>query len=249
MPDGDISQTLPKTVPTGIPPTPPAPLPARRPAQLVVLACILFPLGLIDFLNGGDTCWLISVNLLACGLHLSSGVLLFTRRRWVPGYAMVASSMATIIWILIMAMSRTGQRYGHAIHDGLFQARFGDRFRFAIMWECHNAGVALDERDLFDNLLPYWVDTYFARPNYLRLDGIPVLFVYSYYALDRIAAPFGGEDNLARIFDRLRAEAVRRGLPGLLLPFEYREAHADGLRRIRQAGADMAFTYCWHTPQ
>lgn len=146
-------------------------------------------------------------------------------------------------------MSAAGQRHGHAIHDGLFRARHGDRMRFAIMWECHNAGVAVDERDLFDNLLPYWVDTYLARPNYLRIDGKPVLFVYSYYALDRIAEPFGGESRLARIFDRLRDEAVRRGLPGLLLPFEYREAKADGLRRIRQAGADMAFAYCWHTPQ
>ena len=146
-------------------------------------------------------------------------------------------------------MSVAGQRHGHAIHDGLFRSRYGARFQFAIMWECHNAGVALDERDLFDNLLPYWVDTYFARPNYLRVDGKPVLFVYSYYALDRIAEPFGGEANLARVFDRLKTEAVRRGLPGLILPFEYRETHAEGLRRIQRAGADMAFAYCWHTPQ
>ncbi|OPZ25474.1 MAG: hypothetical protein BWZ02_02444 [Lentisphaerae bacterium ADurb.BinA184] len=146
-------------------------------------------------------------------------------------------------------MSDAGQRHGHAIHQGLFRSTHGNRLRFAIMWECHNAGVAQDERDLLDNLLPYWADTYFSRPNYLRLNGMPVLFVYSYYALDRIAQPFGGEANLARVFERLRAAAVRRGFPGLVLPFEYRETHAEGLRRLRQAGADMAFAYCWHTPQ
>jgi hypothetical protein len=146
-------------------------------------------------------------------------------------------------------MTAAGQRYGHAIHDGLFHSRFGDRFQFAIMWECHNAGVALDERDLFENLLPFWVDTYFSRPNYLRFDGKPVLFIYSYFSLDRIAEPFGGEANLARVLERLRSEAVRRGLPDLLLPLEYRDAAADGLRRIQAAGADMAFSYCWHTPQ
>jgi hypothetical protein len=145
-------------------------------------------------------------------------------------------------------MGRDGQRHGHAIHEGLFRSRCGDRFRFAIMWETHNAGVAADEKDLLDNLLPYWVETYFSRPNYLRVDGHAVLFVYATSSIDRLAAPFGGPEHLPRILDRLRDAAARRGV-NLLLPMETRNANPEELRRVKALGFDAAFAYCWHPPQ
>ncbi|MCZ7597377.1 MAG: hypothetical protein M5U09_05980, partial [Gammaproteobacteria bacterium] len=54
------------------------------------------------------------------------------------------------------------QRLGHGIHEGLFNARYGDQFKFAIMWVNGNAAGVADEADLFDNLLPYWIETYFS---------------------------------------------------------------------------------------
>jgi hypothetical protein len=146
-------------------------------------------------------------------------------------------------------MDDAGQRLGHALHEGLFRSRYGSRMKFAIMWETHNAGVAVSEKDLLDNLLPYWMDTYFARPNYLTLDGKPLLFVYTYYSIDRIGEPFGGEGNIARVLDRMREKARNRGFGGLSISFEYRQPGADGLRRIKNLGMDSAFAYCWHTPQ
>jgi len=146
-------------------------------------------------------------------------------------------------------MTDDGHRLGHAIHDGLFRSRYGDKFKFAIMWEAANAGVAADEKDLLENLLPYWIDTYFTRPNYLKIDGKPVLFIYSYLCLDRLEAPFGGQGSLAKMFDAMRNAAAKRGVDDLLISLEYRGRSEQDLQRIKQCGVDFAFAYCWHTPQ
>ena len=42
-------------------------------------------------------------------------------------------------------------RLGHAIHDGLFKARYGDMFTFTIMWENGCAKGVKDEADLLEN--------------------------------------------------------------------------------------------------
>jgi hypothetical protein len=146
-------------------------------------------------------------------------------------------------------MDDSGHRLGHAIHEGLFRSRFGSSFRFAIMWETHNAGVATDERDLLCNLLPYWIDTYFSRPNYMRLNGRPMLFVYTQFCLETLGAPFGGVEQLPRVLDLMRSEAAKRGLPGLTIGLEYRGTDAAVLRRISELGFEWTFAYCWHTPQ
>lgn len=47
------------------------------------------------------------------------------------------------------------------------------------MWENQNpARGAASRDDLLDNLLTYWIEDYFKKPNYLKLAGKPVLFVY-----------------------------------------------------------------------
>ena len=64
--------------------------------------------------------------------------------------------------------------------DALFKSRYGDRMKFTIMWENQikgKAGIA-DEKDLMENLMPYWIEKFFKRDNYLKIDNKPVLYVY-----------------------------------------------------------------------
>ena len=70
--------------------------------------------------------------------------------------------------------------YAHQL-DALENARYRDMIDFAIMWEGDNAGGAADQADLLDNLLPFWVENYFSRPNYMKLGNKPVLFVYDFF--------------------------------------------------------------------
>ncbi|MDF1516153.1 MAG: hypothetical protein P1S60_20255, partial [Anaerolineae bacterium] len=84
-------------------------------------------------------------------------------------------------------------RLGHAIHEGLFRARYRDMFRFAIMWENYGTrGMVTSTSDLIDNLLPFWIENYFSRDNYLVLDNKPVLYVYH---LESMLDMLGGMDN------------------------------------------------------
>lgn len=145
-------------------------------------------------------------------------------------------------------VNEAGQHLGHAIHESLFHARFADRFRFAIMWEIGNRAGISSRADLFDNLLPYWIDTYFTRSNYLRIDGKPVLFVYWFGSvMEKLFGPVG--ESGEAVLDALRDAAVRRGLPGLVIGLEYRNQSPADFQQIASWKFDFVFPYCWHTAQ
>jgi len=138
------------------------------------------------------------------------------------------------------------QRLSHAIHDGLFKARYGDQFKFAIMWENNGpqSGVA-DAADLFDNLLPYWIETYFKRDNYLKVDGKPVLYVYR---PEKLIPELGGVAQVKAAYDQMRRACAEAGLGGLWILGEYRGLAPDHLKLLADQGLDASFAYCWPVP-
>ena len=103
------------------------------------------------------------------------------------------------------------QRLGHAIHEGLFHAKYRARFTFTIMWENRGRGVK-DADDLLDNVLPFWIENYFTHPSYTKVDNMPLLFVY----LPRtLMAQLGGTEGTRRTLDLMRARCRAAGLAGL----------------------------------
>ncbi len=101
---------------------------------------------------------------------------------------------------------------GHAIHDGLMNARYLDKFKFCIMWENGCAKGVQSPEDMMDNLLPYWMENYFTHPSYLVIDNKPVLFVWR---PERVGPELGGTEITRKVFDDMRAECRRRGFDGL----------------------------------
>lgn len=138
-------------------------------------------------------------------------------------------------------------RLGHAIHDGLFRARYRDRFKFCIMWENQSrgrSGVA-SEADLMENLLPYWIETYFSHPSYLKIDGKPILFVYRpEYLIDDLGSEAAARTAVGKMREACRAA----GFEGLTLLGEYRGTQAKPLERMKALGFDYSFPYCWPLP-
>jgi hypothetical protein len=138
-------------------------------------------------------------------------------------------------------------RLGHAIHEGLFQSRYREQFRFAIMWEneATRAMIAgLD--DLRDNLLPFWCEQYFSKPFYLRMNDRPVLFVYRQESL---IEQTGGEDGATRALEIIRDEIARRGLGDVFIMVERRWADRKALETAKRCGFDASFAYCWHAKE
>lgn len=138
-------------------------------------------------------------------------------------------------------------RFSSAIHDALFKSRFKDRLKFTIMWENQvrgTAGVA-DERDLKENLFPFWMATYFKNPGYLKVDNRPVLFIYR---PEFLIQDLGSVENVGKAFHWMREESKRNGFDGLYLLGEYRGQDSRHLELMKTLGLDYTFAYCWPVP-
>jgi hypothetical protein len=138
-------------------------------------------------------------------------------------------------------------KYAEAISDGLFKSRFGDQFKFAIMWTNQSKkslGVK-DENDLMQNLFPFWLKNYFQKPNYLKIGNKPLLFVYSPTTL---IAELHGMPNVVHAFEAMRQASRAAGFDGLYLIGEYRGLEAKHLELMKQMGLDYTFAYCWNIP-
>ncbi len=135
------------------------------------------------------------------------------------------------------------QMLSHGIHDGLFHARYGDRIKFCIMWtNTDYSGIAsLD--DLMDNLMPFWIENYFKRPNYLVIDNKPVLPVYD---IRRLIKDLGSNAAVKEALDLMREACVKEGFDGLWITGESRHWWPDYLETMAECGFDASFAYVWN---
>jgi acetyl esterase/lipase len=138
-------------------------------------------------------------------------------------------------------------RFSSAI-EALLKSRYVSQFRFTIMWENQQRGPAggtsgiTGEKDLLDNLLPFWMTNYFKHPSYLRMDNKPLLFVYDAH---RLAADLGGVTNVPAAFDRMRDACRQAGFAGFYLLAEYRGLDPRELEFRKELGFDYTFAYVW----
>ena len=129
--------------------------------------------------------------------------------------------------------------------DALFKSRFEQQLKFTIMWENQRAGIAgiSDEKDLLENLMPYWIEKFFKRDNYLKIDNKPVLFVYQ---PNSVIQDLGGVEQTRAAFDAMRQACRDAGFDGLYLLGEYRGTDPKFLEGYRDLGLDYVFAYCWY---
>ncbi len=135
--------------------------------------------------------------------------------------------------------------FSSAIHEALFKSRFVDKMKFTIMWENQSKGKAgvADEKDLMENLLPYWMDNYFTHPSYLKIDNKPVLYIYR---PEFLVDDLGGEANVFRAFELMRQACRDKGFAGLTIMGEYRGDDPNHLKLMKRLGLDYTFAYCWY---
>ena len=131
-----------------------------------------------------------------------------------------------------------------AFDDALFKSRFEKNMKFTIMWENQRRGFAgiADEKDLLENLMPYWIEKFFKRENYLKIDNKPVLFIYQPHDVSR---DLGGADKARAAFDAMREACKKAGFDGLYLLGEYRGTDPNFLKSYKDLGLDYVFAYCW----
>ncbi len=130
---------------------------------------------------------------------------------------------------------------GHAIHDGLFDARYRDMFTFTIMWENGCAKGVKDEADLLDNVLPFWIKNYFTHPSYLKIDNRPVLFIWQ---PRKLIPELGGPEKTKQALEKMRAQCREAGFDGLRIIACMDNPHDEMLgKQIEQSGWDAVSGY------
>lgn len=138
-------------------------------------------------------------------------------------------------------------RYGTAIHDALFKSKFVGQMKFTLMWENQSKGTAgvADEKDLFDNLLPYWIENYFKHPSYVKIGNKPVLFIYR---PEFLINDLGSVEKAAAAVAKMRQACRDAGFDGLYVLGEYRGLDPKHLELMKRLGLDYTFAYCWPIP-
>jgi hypothetical protein len=118
-----------------------------------------------------------------------------------------------------------------ALDKGFLGAPNNGKMKFFVMWANHNVVKLWDNKvadkewdkaiwpgavseDEFPLLADRWINQYFKRLNYYRIDGRPVLMIYE---LKTFIDGVGGRDAAKRSLDHLRSECVKAGLGGVYL--------------------------------
>jgi hypothetical protein len=132
------------------------------------------------------------------------------------------------------------QSLGHAIHEGLHNARYRDQFNYCIMWENGCAKGVKDADDLLQNLFPFWMENYFTNPSYLKIDNQPVLFVWR---PEKVGPQLGGTENTRKAFDAMRAACRAKGFAGLRIIGCLDRANPELQKRLAAEGWDATSGY------
>lgn len=126
----------------------------------------------------------------------------------------------------------------HALHDGYFNARHRHLLKFCLLWANHNPPGTHSHADCLE-VTRYWIEHYFHRPEHLRIDGRPVMILFS---PGRLTEDLGSA-GVRGAFEAMREECRRAGLGGLYLLACV--ADAGEARVAAEEGYDAITAYNW----
>ena len=141
-----------------------------------------------------------------------------------------------------------------ALDKGFLGAKNNNRMKFFIMWANHDVGTAWNNTVPFDpkekpvwfggqtvgefrKIADRWIEKYFMRPNYYRIQGKPVLMIYE---VKTFVEGVGGMEQAKVALGYLREACAKAGLGGVhLMVCDY----ALDPRQVRELGVDSATIY------
>lgn len=124
---------------------------------------------------------------------------------------------------------KTGRYLHEPLENGFLKAPNNGKLKFALMWANHNwlnihptpytndPAKLLDggvSPETFERLTDHVIETYFKRPNYLKVDGKPY---FSLFDTGRFVAGFGSVEKAAAAMAQFVEKVRKAGFPGLHL--------------------------------
>ncbi len=118
------------------------------------------------------------------------------------------------------------------LNDGFLKAPNCSKMQFYIMWANHDANYTWDirnaglvdetiwkgavSRSQFETIGRRWIDQYFTKENYYKIDGKPVVSIYELY---NFVTGLGGVEEAADAIRWLNEEVKAAGFPGVHFQF------------------------------
>jgi len=129
------------------------------------------------------------------------------------------------------------QSLTHALHDGYFNARYRNLLKFCLLWANHaGAGQHTPEDNV--NVCKYWIDNYFKRPEYFKLNGRPLVVIFSVGSMKRDLG-IDGTREAVELWHKMTREA---GVGEILVA----GCGSPGqLEEMKQMGFDAVTGYNW----
>ena len=115
------------------------------------------------------------------------------------------------------------------------RARYKSYLKWAVMWANHNAAGSHSEGDQ-RLVTQFWINNYFNTPEYYRIDGKPVVMIWSPQNMERDL----GVGGCKRLLDLSRKMAVEAGYKGIyFIAMKWPEASFEP--KVVQGYKDMGF--------
>lgn len=140
----------------------------------------------------------------------------------------------------------------HGIISGLFNAKYSNLKKFAIMYENQQGhgqpGATMatwgktDLEDFKKNIIPYWVEYFFKDQRYKKIDNKPLL---SIYWLPSFIENMGGKEGARIALNILQKECIKAGFDGVIVMMEERNASAKVIAIMKEIGVDYCYAYTW----
>ena len=116
----------------------------------------------------------------------------------------------------------------NCLNDGFLKAHNNSRMKFYIMWANHDANYTWDirnsdkydtaiwsgmvSREQFEVIGKHWIEQYFTKENYYKIDNKPVVSIYD---IKNFVVGLGGLDGAKSAMEWLNEEAMKNGLGGV----------------------------------
>lgn len=131
-------------------------------------------------------------------------------------------------------------RCGHGLHEALFNAKYQKYMKFAIMFENSPRWGTTDSQDIVDHLMPFWMENYFKKDNYLKIDNKPVLMIFN---PNRLVGVWPNPEDQRKAFDACREYAKKEGFDGMLFGVCNASVKQEDYEAQMERGYDFRFGY------
>jgi hypothetical protein len=137
--------------------------------------------------------------------------------------------------------------------EGYFNSAFKKDLKFTVMLTNHATSNVGSSDDMLDNIMPYFIETFFKNPNYLKTsDNKPILYIYQMSELLKmfkdpaVEGSTGTPEDVRKMFDQMRNLTREAGFGGLVILGEYRGKDPSVIKKMSDCGYDYCFAYTWH---